>query len=364
MFQRFKAAAGQAAVWTAFSVTLSAAPAAFAAEDKCALKPIVSVHMQTLPSGRVTLPMTLDGRPSHLLLDTGGVARALTSPVVDELGLKRRQSNIELYNVQGRSSRDQVIVKSVGFGGAQLKDMEFFVMGGFVAGDSKSAEAAKQTGEKQADITGREGREIYDGLFTPEMFYTKADVDLDFGANRFVLVSNDHCPGKVVYWPAEVVATIPFQLDDGNHIVFDAKLDGKTVHATLDTGANTSTLDLGRAQKQFDVDVNAADVEKLGELMPGKYVYLRRFKTLDLDGVTINNPAMELLPDAMPTEVATGSHMKSSMVQMPDMLIGMNVLRHLHVYISFRERKLYITPAAKPATEAANTVAAPAADAK
>ena len=81
MFQRFKAAAGQAAVWTAFSVTLSAAPAAFAAENKCALKPIVSVHMQTLPSGRVTLPMTLDGRPSHLLLDTGGVARALTDAV-------------------------------------------------------------------------------------------------------------------------------------------------------------------------------------------------------------------------------------------------------------------------------------------
>jgi hypothetical protein len=221
--------------------------------------------------------------------------------------------------VQGRSSRDQVMVKSVGFGGAQLKDMEFFVMGGFVAGDSKSAEEARKSGEKQADVTGREGREIYDGLFTPEMFYTKADVDLDFGANRFVLVSNDHCPGKVVYWPAEVVATIPFQLDDSNHIVFDAKLDGKTVHATLDTGAYNSTLDLGRAQKQFDVDVNAADVEKLGELMPGKYVYSRRFKTLDLEEVE----AMDLL-DKQKDVIADFDHVNAQTVNLISMFLALS----------------------------------------
>lgn len=31
-----------------------------------------------------------------------------------------------------------------------------------------------------------------------------------------------------------------------------------------------------------------------------------------------------------------------------DMLLGMNVLRHLHVYIAYKERKLYITPAGPP----------------
>ena len=29
----------------------------------------------------------------------------------------------------------------------------------------------------------------------------------------------------------------------------------------------------------------------------------------------------------------------------PDILLGMNVLKHLHVYIAYKEKKLYITPA-------------------
>jgi hypothetical protein len=32
-----------------------------------------------------------------------------------------------------------------------------------------------------------------------------------------------------------------------------------------------------------------------------------------------------------------------------EMTVGMDVLRHLHVYIAFNERKLYITAAAAPA---------------
>ena len=31
------------------------------------------------------------------------------------------------------------------------------------------------------------------------------------------------------------------------------------------------------------------------------------------------------------------------------MLLGMNVLRHFHIYIAFKEKKLYITPAGVPA---------------
>lgn len=32
----------------------------------------------------------------------------------------------------------------------------------------------------------------------------------------------------------------------------------------------------------------------------------------------------------------------------PDMIIGMEVLRHLHVYYAVNEQKLYITPASGP----------------
>ena len=32
-----------------------------------------------------------------------------------------------------------------------------------------------------------------------------------------------------------------------------------------------------------------------------------------------------------------------------NILLGMNILRHLHIYIAYQEHKLYITPAGKPA---------------
>jgi hypothetical protein len=41
----------------------------------------------------------------------------------------------------------------------------------------------------------------------------------------------------------------------------------------------------------------------------------------------------------------------------PDLLIGMDVLHHLHLYIAYKEQKLYITPASEAAPSV--TTAAP-----
>jgi hypothetical protein len=41
------------------------------------------------------------------------------------------------------------------------------------------------------------------------------------------------------------------------------------------------------------------------------------------------------------------------------MLIGMNVMKDLHVYIAFKERKLYITAAAPAKDRAPDKLAAP-----
>jgi hypothetical protein len=38
---------------------------------------------------------------------------------------------------------------------------------------------------------------------------------------------------------------------------------------------------------------------------------------------------------------------------LPQVLIGMDILRHLHLYIAYREQKLYITPASAPDVPAA-----------
>jgi hypothetical protein len=61
--------------------------------------------------------------------------------------------------------------------------------------------------------------------------------------------------------------------------------------------------------------------------------YSYPFKTLELDGLTVNNPHIGVESDA--TMGRLGS----------DIILGIGILRQLHLYIAYKEQKLYITPA-------------------
>lgn len=69
---------------------------------------------------------------------------------------------------------------------------------------------------------------------------------------------------------------------------------------------------------------------------------------MEIGGVTIDNPVLLLLPDL----VANAGHRTrpGSLIRvengLPDVLLGMNVLRRLHLYIAYKESRLYITEGA------------------
>src|SRR5262249_39171992 len=160
---------------------------------------------------------------------------------------------------------------------------------------------------------------------------TNVDADFDFAAKKLNLISQNHCDGKVVYWTAPALAVIPFRFDKGGHVVFPLRLDDTRVNAMLDTGAYNTVLNLNTARRTFNVDTNAPDVKKIGELKGGftADVYRKQFKTITLDGVTVTNPEIDLLPDmvsnpARPTNGA-GSIIRDTDADLPDVILGMNV---------------------------------------
>ena len=75
------------------------------------------------------------------------------------------------------------------------------------------------------------------------------------------------------------------------------------------------------------------------------------FNTLVFGGVTVINPLFLVRPDQTgahdPTNrLQTGSKLlKTDDYPRPEITIGMNVLRQLHLYFAFKERRLYITAA-------------------
>ncbi len=324
------------------------------AEEACTLNSLMTLQMQRLPSGHVTLPITLDGRPSQMLFDTGGVVPSLTSAVVNELRLKRYPSKMKLRSLQGNTARDEVRVGAVDFGDLHFKDMAFAVMPASVPPAPASAflppftiPARGSAGSRRIflpdnlpDMTGRRGTELFDGVFAPEIFSKTADFDLDFAAGRFTLMSNDHCPGQVVSWPAAAVAVVPFTLNGANQIVFEGKLDDKPLTVYLDTGADKSRL----FQKRLRDFVAPNLLRRLPLDEPNRISTTFDFKTLAFEGISIINPTLVVLPE--PKRVALPNQ------QSPEMLLGMDILSHLHVYIAFQEHKLYITSTDAPADAA------------
>ena len=255
------------------ALALASAAPAFAADAKCQLRAVATLPMHPLPSGLVTLPMTLNGRPSELMFDSAGGIRALMPEVADELKLPRIQGDIVMYNVKGAESRDQVRVQAVNFAGTTVP-MTFAVL----AGRSRAEKNAEKNAEKKAGDENAEGAlprinagdnaNAFDGIFTPDVFYQNADVELDFAGQRFTLFSPDHCKGQVVHWPAAAVAAIPFRLES-NLITFDVELDGHQTRAIMDTGASMNTLDQKLATIKYGFDPTAPGVEKVAELLPG-----------------------------------------------------------------------------------------------
>ena len=329
-----------------------------AAEQDCALKPLLSAEMSEL-NGLWSVPMNLNGRRvARMMVDTGGGLPSLTQGLIAELGLNRRPSDTPTFNIKGARSGQNVRVDDVGLAGTAMPGGMVFQVMADVARTERKADARDQA----SDVPRLKAPDDhFDGTLTPDVFSDKADMELDFAGRRFNVFSNDHCAGKVVYWPAAAVAAVPFNMEgtryhkdgtqvrgEGTHITFDVELDGKPVRAVLDTGANITTFDLASAQRNYDVDLNGPGVEKAGELLPGKPFYTKRFTTLTMEGISIRNPLIHMLPDVMPTQNQSGSRLKMKGAAAPTMLIGMPILRQLRIYIAFKERMLYITPAATP----------------
>jgi predicted aspartyl protease len=304
--------------------------AALAATDDC--KPLTLITTVDLlrrdGDPHVYVPVTINGKPKLMLLDTGGWNSEVTSQAAADLGLPYVSIRYSEVNLSGEESHQAASVESFTVGQLTTKSVEFFVS------------PERYLFHDEPD---------YAGILAPNML-KNYDVDIDFGGNKLSLLSPDHCDGKVIYWPTSTVAVVPMRVLHSGHILVPVKLDGKDVNAILDTGTSTTTLMLPVAEDEFGLKMGSADTPKAYEMpdKPGATTYEHKFASLNFGGVSVSNLSVAILPDFLRNKSGGpqfGSRLdvNSTHEQVPDMLIGMNVLRHLHVYIAYREQKLYIT---------------------
>src|SRR5215469_12824583 len=80
---------------------------------------------------------------------------------------------------------------------------------------------------------------------------------------------------------------------------------------------------------------------------PSAANYRHTFASLSFGDVAASNPHFAIIPDLVNRvrEPEIGTRFADEEGGTPPMLLGMNILRHLHIYIAYKEQKLYISPA-------------------
>ncbi|HUJ46738.1 MAG TPA: retroviral-like aspartic protease family protein [Rhizomicrobium sp.] len=304
------------------SAILFVAEAAHA--DDCTLKRLASLPMSAEHPNDVVVDGKIGDRTVHFLVDTGGVYTEIKSDIVDALHLKTYplENGMELFHIQGAGGTRYTVADDVHIGDLKIGRVPMLLL----------------------NMQMPDG---IDGILAPDVL-ARFDLDLDFGARTLNLIAPDHCPGKVVYW-AQAYAVTDFSTE-GAHIEVPVTVDGRSLAAIVDTGATLTSIDDVTAGNEFGVHEDSPGAE-LPPHPDGPLQFRYRFKSLTMGGVTVANPAIAVFhnsgQDAYHNEYGWisandpvyGDHMKR------EMLLGADLLGKLHIFICYKEKKLYITGA-------------------
>jgi predicted aspartyl protease len=300
------------------------------AEDCAPLKQINSVDIAGGPN-RPLIQVGINDVPKLFLLDTGGDISQINGTVATELGLTLKEAGIKMLDLYGNASNHYVTIEKFTIGHQAGNHIDMVV---------------------QPNPHFGEGTQ-YVGIFAPDLM-GRYDVEFDFAAHKMNYFSKDHCAGHVIYWPHQALAVAPMTFRR-RHIVLPVMLDGKELRAEIDTGSGNTNMSAASARRVFGIEADTPGNIPLNT--PGMAAAFGRvFGALDFEGVAVKNAHVVIRPDLVGTKdrnngYKTGSHveMEDTIDNAPDILIGMDILRRLHLYVAFNEERIYITEATPPA---------------
>jgi hypothetical protein len=120
--------------------------------------------------------------------------------------------------------------------------------------------------------------------------------------------------------------------------------------AALDTGASVTLLDVDRAEHKLGFKLsNTTAATGAPADDPAHNIYFRRFANLSFGDIRVQNPIMavgSMHVGGGPDEPRVQKRIDDLVnAANPDMIIGIEILQHFHMYLALKEQKLYVTEA-------------------
>ena len=279
---------------------------------KCTLERIAALDMETEPDGEATIPVTVNSVRGRWMIDTGNVRSMISGSLARRLGIAERRTHTPMAMFGGKPALTEATIDNL-----EIDQMSAHNFSAMVAPASLMP----------TDTIG---------ILSPDIM-AAYDVDFDFAAGTFKVFTQNHCPGRVVYWTQSNYARVPFHVDDNGHVIVPITIDGKQVEAVIDTGTGTSTMTLSMAKSVFGVDAKTPGMTSIGEQeinsVSGVATYRYGFASLTFEGVAVSSPAITIVDDSRMAEGTT------------PLILGIQTLRQLHLYIAYGEKALYVTAA-------------------
>lgn len=305
-----------------FLLTIKVAPAG--AEGECSgLTQIASTPLETLPAGLVYTSVVVNHRPLNFLLDTRVQQTLISEAAATAAGLPRERMN-RVTRLKFCMDDNTCLQEFATADAMQLGGLTAKVQFGVVPGDL-------QTG-----IPGLLGAD----------FLHNWDMEFDFGKNRLNVFSPEHCDGGVVYWTRTGASRIPIDVNSWGEVLLKAELDGHSIYAEVATGLPKSYLVIAQGETKYGTDKDWKLIKREDEHRNSSVTYEHVFKSLSVGDINIENMDLTIYSGTPPYLGAR-------------LYLGMDVLRHLHLYIAYKERNLYVSAANAGATPAAQQLPAP-----
>ncbi|HET6805286.1 MAG TPA: aspartyl protease family protein [Frateuria sp.] len=293
-----------------FGVGLAVLLASQAWADGCHLTSYGTLPVSMIGE-RATTTVSIDGRDTRFILDTGGSFNLMSRARASALGLRVSPApfGLRISGIGGTSNVEQARVRKFGILGATLENIDFIV-GGTDTGD------------------GLLGANLLDA----------GDLEIDLAHGKMTLFKTDHCDRTALaYWTKdgryEVAETRPSRQAYDRRTFVDVTVNGTKVLAVLDSGA-PATLITRKAAERAGIDMHGSGVTASGKGMGSGAraldTWVARIDAFSVGSETIRHSKMQVIDGKLGDDRT-------------DMLLGVDFLLAHHVYVANGQKKIYFT---------------------
>lgn len=255
---------------------------------------------------------TLNGTPVKFIVDSGGVFSILYADGIERLELRQRTGKVRLIGVGGRVDSRIVKAQELQLDGlpTKIRDIEFLVLNTL----------------SSPDVVGFIGQNIL----------LSGDAEYDFANGVVRLFETTGCKDRLMaYWQNDGhVAVLDLQPTSRRqpHLISKAKLDGKTIKVTFDTGTSRSALNREFAERLgFSPDgprvESGGSIRGIGRAMVESWI--APFGNLELDTEQIKNAKLRVA--------------QMYMSEGADLVLGADFFLSHRIFVSLSQRKIYFT---------------------